>query len=66
MMELINIRPDQNEAVDKEPLNLFEDLKWFQRLLGVTKKLRISAAASQLMSAYVIAFTDQSPKVPPL
>lgn len=44
-----------------------EDFKWFQMLLGVTNQLRISAAASQLMRAYVIAFTDrQSAKVPPL
>lgn len=54
VMEPINICPDKNRAADQEPLHgpsffllsFFEDLKWFQMLLGMTNRLRISTAAS--------------------
>lgn len=34
------------------------DLKWLQMLLGMTNRLRISAAASPLMIAYAMSSTD--------
>lgn len=56
---------------DKEPLRgpsfffSLKDLKWFQMLLGMTNRLRISTAASPTDAHYVIASTDQqSTKVP--
>lgn len=68
-MEMISIRPGKNRTADKEPLQEpsffpFKDLKWFQMLLGMTNRSRISTATSSTDDHYVIAYKIEYKSIP--